>query len=293
MSTRPLLKKGSTGSDVVDLQSLLCGRGFTLDTDGIFGNGTHQVVRQFQASEGLESDGIVGSKTWGVLEALPEEPPLLDLIPDGIESIQRKALEVAIGDLGKKEVPNGSNSGPEIAHLVQGAKQYWWDLKRGSDGEVLPGLLDKVKKRGYAMPDEVQPPDAWCGYAVTNWVRLGYDLAYWDLGGYRVEMAGHPLKYFQGSPTAMEDQARQLGTWTKSSSGDEALAGAFYTMSRGSSGSDPTQTTGAGHTGLILCDHGDGTVTCIDGNYGNKVWFVRRKKTSIRGWSAWWEKTTA
>jgi len=169
MSTRPLLKKGSTGSDVVDLQSLLCGRGFTLDTDGIFGNGTHQVVRQFQASEGLESDGIVGSKTWGVLEALPEEPPaasdleqqknkLLDLIPDGIESIQRKALEVAIGDLGKKEVPNGSNSGPEIAHLVQGAKQYWWDLKRGSDGEVLPGLLDKVKKRGYAMPDEVSRP---------------------------------------------------------------------------------------------------------------------------------------
>ena len=57
-----LLKVGSTGNKVKDLQELL-----SLTTDGVFGIDTLKAVKVFQSKNGLISDGIVGSKTWDVL----------------------------------------------------------------------------------------------------------------------------------------------------------------------------------------------------------------------------------
>ena len=37
---------------------------YKMDIDGSFGNGTKNAVEDFQAESGLESDGIVGRKTW-------------------------------------------------------------------------------------------------------------------------------------------------------------------------------------------------------------------------------------
>lgn len=39
-------------------------------TDGSFGDGTHNAVCDFQASNGLEDDGVVGADTWGTLAQL-------------------------------------------------------------------------------------------------------------------------------------------------------------------------------------------------------------------------------
>tara|TARA_Y100001973_G_C5114446_1_gene289377 strand:- start:9 stop:926 length:918 start_codon:yes stop_codon:yes gene_type:complete len=54
-----LLKKGSRGSEVKELQKAL-----GIAADGIFGAGTEAVVKKFQEDNGLDADGIVGSKTW-------------------------------------------------------------------------------------------------------------------------------------------------------------------------------------------------------------------------------------
>lgn len=53
----------SEGSDVLKVQQTLKDKGFDLVADGLFGEGTAIIVKQFQEKEGLVADGIVGSKT--------------------------------------------------------------------------------------------------------------------------------------------------------------------------------------------------------------------------------------
>jgi peptidoglycan hydrolase-like protein with peptidoglycan-binding domain len=72
---RPLLKRGSRGQDVLDVQYDLdfVGADPALVLDGIFGTNTQAAVTDFQAANGLESDGIVGPLTRGALEASMRE----------------------------------------------------------------------------------------------------------------------------------------------------------------------------------------------------------------------------
>lgn len=67
--SRPILRRGSRGDAVVDLQELLREKGCPLTIDGDFGPATDTVVRQFQANNGLVADGIVGAATWKALLA--------------------------------------------------------------------------------------------------------------------------------------------------------------------------------------------------------------------------------
>jgi peptidoglycan hydrolase-like protein with peptidoglycan-binding domain len=63
----PVLRKGDTGKDVAYLQGLL-----PRWIDGDFGTTTESLVKEFQRSQGLEIDGVVGEQTWAAL--LNEEP---------------------------------------------------------------------------------------------------------------------------------------------------------------------------------------------------------------------------
>ena len=67
--TNPTLRKGSTGSDVKTLQTLLTNLGFACEIDGSFGADTQKKVLAFQKDRGLEQDGVVGPKTWAALKA--------------------------------------------------------------------------------------------------------------------------------------------------------------------------------------------------------------------------------
>ena len=62
------LSYGSRGDSVKQLQQMLNGKGYKLDVDGIFGNNTLSAVRDYQSRNGLQVDGIVGSKTFGSLQ---------------------------------------------------------------------------------------------------------------------------------------------------------------------------------------------------------------------------------
>ena len=66
-ASMPLIKKGSTGSAVLQLQKLLNKLGYGLEEDSSFGPATDAAVRAYQKAHGLEVDGEVGPKTWGAL----------------------------------------------------------------------------------------------------------------------------------------------------------------------------------------------------------------------------------
>jgi peptidoglycan hydrolase-like protein with peptidoglycan-binding domain len=73
MNQGPTLQNGASNNDVKRLQRLLVMLKILVasDIDGIFGPKTEQAVRDFQVSEGLNEDGIVGPITWS---ALPGDP---------------------------------------------------------------------------------------------------------------------------------------------------------------------------------------------------------------------------
>jgi N-acetylmuramoyl-L-alanine amidase len=65
-----LIRLGSRGEAVRDVQHRLLGTGLRVDPDeldGTFGPSTEEAVREFQRRRGLPSDGIVGPDTWNQL----------------------------------------------------------------------------------------------------------------------------------------------------------------------------------------------------------------------------------
>jgi uncharacterized protein YcbK (DUF882 family) len=63
-----LLKLNDSGAEVRRLQELLVKQGFVLSIDGIFGSKTESAVKALQSKNGITNDGIVGIKTWSILE---------------------------------------------------------------------------------------------------------------------------------------------------------------------------------------------------------------------------------
>ncbi len=64
-----VLNIGKSGTDVMEIQSLLTRLGYSPGpVDGVFGTRTQQAVRAFQRNFGLVQDGIIGINTYRVLE---------------------------------------------------------------------------------------------------------------------------------------------------------------------------------------------------------------------------------
>ncbi len=77
----PVLKQGSRGPKVRQVQRLLAGRGFRPGpVDGYFGEATEAAVLAFQRSEGMVADGIVGPRTASAL-GIAGAAPVPSVIP--------------------------------------------------------------------------------------------------------------------------------------------------------------------------------------------------------------------
>ena len=282
----------SKGKSVSYCQERLNIKGYHVSVTGDFDAPTVAAVKQFQSAQGLVVDGIVGSRTWAALkvDTVAPIPPdvadegrnsLFNKIPAGLNGVVESVLKTACADLGKKETPDGSNTGPEIIHLVGGYNQYWWNIKSGT--------VSAAKSRGYVLESECNPPPAWCGMAVASWIRIGMGLPDWNLKGYAKPLAGHPFEKFLGGAAQIEDWAKDRGTWKAGGAGSARIpSGALFTTSREGSGSDASASAHAGHIGMVVCDNNDGTVTTIEGNVSNSVGTHTRKKSDIRGWTTWW-----
>ncbi len=57
-------ERGVSGQDVQTWQKQMVERGWSLETDGIFGPQTEQVLKSFQAQKGLTVDGLLGKDSW-------------------------------------------------------------------------------------------------------------------------------------------------------------------------------------------------------------------------------------
>ena len=74
------LRIGDHGPTVKIAQERLLDHGYEIMTDGVFGPGTENIVREFQEANGLMPDGVVGPNTWAALKKTPE-PAEPDIAP--------------------------------------------------------------------------------------------------------------------------------------------------------------------------------------------------------------------
>lgn len=100
-----ILKLGSRGNEVKALQEKL-----NLKADGIFGPITEEAVKDFQRSNGLEVDGIVGANTLSKLNLSVNKRDIKELIvhcsatPEGkdysVDTIRQWHLQRGFSDIG-------------------------------------------------------------------------------------------------------------------------------------------------------------------------------------------------
>lgn len=121
MSTRPFpgrsVKAGEKNATLVrEIQRALVGRGCgPLPLSGSFDAATTAAVRLFQArftdahGTPLRIDGVVGPVTWAAL--FPDAQPVPAAAPPALAAA---ALDAARAEIGVREVPPGSNRGPEV-----------------------------------------------------------------------------------------------------------------------------------------------------------------------------------
>lgn len=67
MSSFARIELGDTNSQVKEVQQMLNNLGYEVSIDGIYGYRTKETIKDFQRSNGLTADGIVGEKTLNLL----------------------------------------------------------------------------------------------------------------------------------------------------------------------------------------------------------------------------------
>jgi len=69
-----VLRRGSTGNDVVAWQNFLVGEGYPIEATSLFEETTHEATRKWQASKKLQDDGVVGKLTYAKAMVLGFDP---------------------------------------------------------------------------------------------------------------------------------------------------------------------------------------------------------------------------
>lgn len=150
MNSGPTLAAGSTGDDVRRLQRILVELTLlgAIGIDANFGAQTESAVKQFQQTNGLAVDGIVGPATWSALPADPDTPELSEGSSGSEVSAMQQAL-VTIGGFGLDPGPIDGQFGPKTESAVRGFQtqtgitvdgivgdRTWW-VPAGAKGTCL------------------------------------------------------------------------------------------------------------------------------------------------------------
>jgi len=255
------IRRGSKGDEVVRLQKILISRGYNLDpygADGDFGGGTHRAVCSWQASIGLDVDGIVGPDTWATLESNNDAAYQDGTGAAEVEKWQTKIRErctdpqrlrvcdEALFDLGVTEEPRGSNRGQHLDATLQPFGESYVEHHRINANSV-----------------------PWCMVWVSCVLARALKASSWkDL----------PWRAWYGA-------ASQIGQWGKDKGvyvqGHEMpMAGDILVMTRDGSGSDVGGGTSAGHVGIVLWAD-EVHDWSIDGNVSDSIQIKMRKRSQV------------
>ena len=127
---------GDEGSDVVEIQGQLANLGYDVAADGAFGPATAEAVKAFQASQGLEPDGLVGPATYAALlgKSMPE-------VSRGSNYIARRVISDSMNYLGVPYVfggttPSGFDCSGYVRYVFANAGIY---LPRTADAQYEVG----------------------------------------------------------------------------------------------------------------------------------------------------------
>lgn len=122
------LRIGSRGSEVRSLQMLLEKHNFVGSVDGIFGNGTEDLVEAFQRKNNISADGIVGNGTWALLlndtnKSINDDKYVLTTKKYYAEPILKK--NVVLHHTNGWTVRKGTEDRPSMNHF------NWWKSTSG------------------------------------------------------------------------------------------------------------------------------------------------------------------
>lgn len=105
----PTIRRGSKGTDVKEMQTMLYNLGYNLGSygiDGDFGRATEAAVKEFQRDHKLNQDGVCGPLTWDELEkanaAIQDKPSAVKY------TVTVKYLTKAQADELKKKYPDAT-----------------------------------------------------------------------------------------------------------------------------------------------------------------------------------------
>lgn len=231
-----LLKKGSSGAAVRELQKLLVKRGYAVDIDGRFGPQTYRAVRAFQSQnldqhgQPLTIDGVAGPITWW---SLSHPKPLIE-----------KPSAVDYGTMPPKSL-GGSRAGR--AALAMAIRE----LKAGA-GEIGGNNRGKWVKK-YLEPAGLKEGSSWCA-AFVSWCFLA---------AHKGDRNMMPFQYSAGARD-IQGQFRKKGWASDPQDGYEPRPGDLVFWWRES------LQGWKGHIGLVH-QLRDGMLYVIEGNKSPKV----------------------
>ena len=139
----PLLKKGSTGLAVKQLQQALRDLGYDPGAaDGQFGSKTEAAVKSFQGDHDIAVDGIVGDITWLNIDEADTSNPTIKKGSTG-NPVRRAQKRLTLGGYDTGGVDGIFGAGTESA-----VKRLQKDQGLSRDGIVGPKTWDKIDALG-------------------------------------------------------------------------------------------------------------------------------------------------
>ena len=139
----PLLKKGSTGEAVRQLQQALKDLGYDPgDVDGQFESKTESAVKAFQRDGHLTVDGIVGEVTWLNIDEADTSTPTLRAGSTGnpVRRVQKRLMLAGYD--------TGGVDGIFGAKTESAVKRFQRDQGLAEDGIVGPRTWERIDALG-------------------------------------------------------------------------------------------------------------------------------------------------
>lgn len=139
-SVQATFHPGDSGDDIFAVQNKLAALGYHLGADGVYGPATEAAVKEFQASHGLEVDGLVGPATYRAL--IGRDIPVSR---SGFDTLSvRRLISVAQKFIGVPYAFGGTTpSGFDCSGFVQYVAR--------SSGVALPRMADEQYQMGHSV----------------------------------------------------------------------------------------------------------------------------------------------